>query len=206
MIVRNDQIPQTLMQAARHFVDPDVAEAYIASKKWPDGPCCPECGSINVGHIKSSNRHQCRVKGCRTQFSLTTGSIRASVIPRATTPHIRQILLASVETGSGLYTDESSIYHWARSVYRHRSVNHQTEYVDGDVHVNGCENFFACLRRAVKGTYIRPTRDHLGAYVDEAVYRFNVRRETEWDRFNAAMGKIAGKRMTYSELTGGKAR
>ena len=66
--------PTTLMEAVRHF-DADTAARYIARIKWPGGPCCPKCGSVNVGTIKTRNRHQCREKQCRRQFSLLTGTI-----------------------------------------------------------------------------------------------------------------------------------
>lgn len=94
-----------------------------------------------------------------------------------------------------------------RDTYDHESVSHMDgEYVRGDVHTNGCENFFNCLRRGLKGTYIRATGKHLNAYVDEAVFRFNVRHENEWDRFDGAMRRIVGKRLTYTELTDGAVR
>ena len=86
-------------------------------------------------------------------------------------------------------------------------MNHsREEYVRHNVHVNGCEAFAACLRRALGGTYIRPSPTHLAAYVDEAVYRFNVRHESEWERFDSAMRRIVGRRLTYAELTGGAVR
>jgi transposase-like protein len=66
--------PKTLMEAMRYF-DPDRAQAFVASIKWPDGACCPKCGSMNVGEIKSRRRFQCREKGCRKQFSLITDTI-----------------------------------------------------------------------------------------------------------------------------------
>ena len=75
-----------------------------------------------------------------------------------------------------------------------------------DVSVNGCENFFNCLRRSLKGTYIRPPKTHLQAYVDEAVFRFNIRKDSEWERFDQAMRRIVGKRLTYSKLTRGAVR
>lgn len=74
------------------------------------------------------------------------------------------------------------------------------------VRTNGCENFFHCLRRALKGTYIKPTPAYLSAYVNEAAFRFNIRDMSEWERFEAAMRLVVGKRMTYSDLTGGKTR
>lgn len=66
--------PRTLMEAMRHFT-PEVADAYIASIKWPEGPYCPKCGSVNVGTIALHRRFQCRENGCRKQFSVTTGTI-----------------------------------------------------------------------------------------------------------------------------------
>lgn len=72
----NDR-PQTLLAAARYY-STERATAYIASIKWPDGPCCPKCGSVNVGTIASRGKFQCREKGCRKQFSLITGTIMES--------------------------------------------------------------------------------------------------------------------------------
>jgi hypothetical protein len=45
-------------------------------------------------------------------------------------------------------------------------------------------------------------------YVDEQAFRFNHRKDaegkklTDGERFNAALARISGKRLTYSELTG----
>src|SRR5690606_32774735 len=73
-VVAECKPPQTLLAAMRHF-DPDTARRYVESIKWPGGACCPQCGSVNVGEIKSRARYQCREKGCRKQFSLYTGTI-----------------------------------------------------------------------------------------------------------------------------------
>lgn len=136
-----------------------------------------------------------------------SGKVRAEVIPEDASGTAREIVVRNVKKGSRLYTDEGAAYKWAsESWYQHESVNHKREYVRGKVHTNGCENFFNCLRRGVKGTYIKPTAEHLQAYVDEAVFRFNVRLESEWTRFNSAVRMIVGKRLTYSELTDGAKR
>lgn len=72
--------------------------------------------------------------------------------------------------------------------------------------MNGCETFFNCLRRGLKGTYIAASPEHLPAYVDEAAWRFNHRDLSEWDRFDAAMRLIVGKRLTYEDLIDGAKR
>ncbi|MFG0286061.1 MAG: IS1595 family transposase [Phycisphaerales bacterium JB039] len=138
-----------------------------------------------------------------------SGTVRASVLVDGARRHpIRAQIRSNVAPNARLYTDEAKVYKgWTYWEYRHDAVNHEYgQYVNGTVHTNGCENFFNCLRRTVKGTYIKPTPEHLAAYVDEVAYRFNVRHESEWDRFDGAMRQIVGKRLTYSELTGGAVR
>ena len=65
--------PQTLMQAVKHFADPDICHEFVASLRWPEGVACPYCQSKNIGHIKSRRMFQCI--DCRKQFSVKVGSI-----------------------------------------------------------------------------------------------------------------------------------
>jgi len=82
-------------------------------------------------------------------------------------------------------------------------IDHAVEYVRGRVHTNGIENFWSLLKRGLKGTYISVEPFHLGRYVDEQVFRFNERKGSDADRFNAALRRVTGKRLTYQELTNG---
>jgi hypothetical protein len=136
-----------------------------------------------------------------------TGTIRAKVIPRPTKNEVRAEFNDHLAPGARIYTDESWSYEWAGFKYQHDTVNHSHEqYVKGTVHTNGCENFFKCLRMGLKGTYIKATPEHLQAYVDETTFRFNHKNDGEWQRFEAAMKQIVGKRLTYSNLTDGAVR
>ena len=136
-----------------------------------------------------------------------TGTVRARVIPRTTKFEVKTDIVGNVAYGARVYTDESWSYEWAGFRYQHATVNHShDEYVRGAVHTNGCENFFKCLRMGLKGTYIKATPEHLQAYVDETTFRFNHKNQGEWQRFEAAMSLIVGKRLTYSELTDGAVR
>jgi transposase-like protein len=47
----------------------------MVNVKWPNGMTCPECGGTNIGEIKSRRKFQCRMKGCRKQFSVKVGTI-----------------------------------------------------------------------------------------------------------------------------------
>jgi hypothetical protein len=82
-----------------------------------------------------------------------------------------------------------------------------TEYVRGQVHTNGIENFWSLLKRGLHGTYVAVEPFHLSRYTDEQVFRFNNRATkdkpmTDADRFALAVSQISGKRLTYAELTG----
>ena len=76
------------------------------------------------------------------------------------------------------------------------------QYVDGKIHVNGMENFWALLKRALGGTYVSVEPFHLFRYLDEQAYRFNERHGKNWDRFKRAIHRVTGRRVTYRKLTG----
>ena len=70
------QMPQTLLEAARYFADPNVCHEYMIQIRWPDGKItCPKCGSDRVGHVASRRLLQCKAKDCRKQFSVKVGTI-----------------------------------------------------------------------------------------------------------------------------------
>ena len=86
--------------------------------------------------------------------------------------------------------------------YIHEVINHAESYVRGRVHTNGIENFWSLLKRAVKGTYVSVEPFHLFRYLDEESFRYNTRKGTDSTRFGKALAGIAGKRLTYRNLTG----
>ena len=108
-----------------------------------------------------------------------------------------------VETGSQIYSDEAGSYWRMDEEYVHGIVNHAEQYVNGNIHTNGLENFWSLLKRSIGGTYVSVEPYHLFRYVDEQAFRFNHRKSMDdGQRFNYAMRKIVGKRLTYAELTG----
>jgi hypothetical protein len=59
------------------------------------------------------------------------------------------------------------------------------------------------LKRGLKGTYISVEPFHLFRYLDEQVYRYNNRElANDGERFQLALSQIAGKRLTFAEVTG----
>ncbi len=66
-----------LVEIAAMFPTDEAAEAWIAGQRWPHGPACPHCGSLNVqANIKHrSMTHRCRDCPDRPMFSLKTGTV-----------------------------------------------------------------------------------------------------------------------------------
>jgi hypothetical protein len=98
-----------------------------------------------------------------------------------------------------LYTDALRTYR-NLPAFQHAFVDHMIEYVNGRVHTNTIENFWSCLKRTLKGTYIAARPFHLDAYVDEQVFRFNERGDDDAGRFMKALKGTDGRRITYREL------
>jgi hypothetical protein len=112
-----------------------------------------------------------------------------------------------VEPGTTMHTDAHIGYDNLKRYFPHEVINHLEAYVRGQVHTNGIENFWSLLKRGLGGTYIAVEPFHLHRYVDEQVFRYNHRKDgaaklSDGDRFCALLSQVAGKRLTWAEVTG----
>jgi len=109
----------------------------------------------------------------------------------------------NVAAGSAIFSDELLSYTGLDADYQHAVINHAVEYVNGHVHTNIMENFWSLLKRGLHGTYVSVEPFHLFRYIDEEAFRYNNRNDmNDGDRFNVVLSHVAGKRLTYAELTG----
>jgi transposase-like protein len=121
---------------------------------------------------------------------------------------MHKIISENVFPGTWVMTDEFVNYGGLSESYTHNVVNHLERYVQGNVHTNGIENFWSLLKRSLGGTYVSVEPFHLFRYVDEQAFRFNHRKDAagnalnDSDRFQLALSQIAGKRLTFAEVTG----
>ena len=183
----------------------------------PGGPV--EVDETFIGG-KSKNMHRSRKAGLRRTASRRirkdcrhgdagpgSRQVRAKVIPNVKRETLQNEILNQIEKGSTVYTDKARRIRRSAQDYVHETVNHIEEYVRGQVHTQGIENFWSLLKRGLKGTYVAVEPFHLDRYVDEQVFRYNNRATkdnplNDADRFMLAVSQIAGKRLTYAELTG----
>ena len=67
---------------------------------------------------------------------------------------------------------------------QHLRINHSVEYVDGAIHTNTIEGFWALVKRAITGQHHHYTVEHAEMYLDEATYKYNTRKsETPFEDF-----------------------
>ena len=130
------------------------------------------------------------------------GEVRTKVVPDTKSRTLQVEVRENVESGSAIYTDALRSYKGLDPEYVHQVVDHAEKYAEGKVHTNGLENFWSLLKRSLKGTYISVEPYHLFRYLDEQAFRFNERDGQDADRFKKALGSVAGRRLTYSKLTG----
>jgi transposase-like protein len=169
----------------------------------------------NPQRMHAARRNKLRLGERRTNKTAVFGmldrdtrQVRTKVVPDVTRETLMQEILKNISYGSKIYTDDALQYQSLKvRQFVHETVNHVEEYVRGNVHTQGIENFWSLLKRTLKGTYVAVEPFHLDAYADEQCFRFNNRATKDnpiddQDRFLALLSQVSGKRLTYAELTG----
>jgi transposase-like protein len=133
-----------------------------------------------------------------------TGTVKATVVGKGNVSkdQLEGVVYEVVEAGATVYTDLHHGYRYLGRDFDHDTISHSGEYVRGQVHTNGIENFWALLKRGLHGTYVSVQPEHLFRYVGERVFTYNRRDLTDLGRFAEVLQAAAGRRLTYAELTG----
>ena len=305
----------TFAEFFRRFPDDTAAETWFESRRWPNGPQCPHCGSDRVTAVASRRPMPYRCKDCRKHFSVMSHTVmhqsklgcqtwllalflivanpkgRSSVqlaadlgVTQKTAWHLAHRIREALTDGGmpgfagPVEADETYVGGKAHNMHAHRrkhmkggrSTDHKTavvgvkdrmtgrvsarpvldvsaksltevvskstpapavvftdewrgyspltamgydharvshgarEFVRGEVHTNGIENYWSHLKRTYVGTYHYWSPEHLHRYVDEHSYRYNRRGVHVLDRMGEAAGAMDGRRLTYRDLTGSR--
>jgi transposase-like protein len=169
-------------------------------------------GKARNMHLNSPARARIGVTGVKGKTAIVGlldrgREIRATVVNGRRRHTLQAEIVKHVADGTFVYTDDFSSYDGMPQEYVHKVVDHAVKYVDGRVHTNGLENFWSLLKRGIKGTYVNVEPFHLFRYLDEQTWRYNnratkTRPMNDGDRFQLALSQIAGKRLTFAEVTG----
>jgi len=105
------------------------------------------------------------------------GAVLTTVVADNRKHNLLPKVVEHVAPGSICHTDELRSYKDLPKLgFGHDTVNHTRRYVSPTgAHVQGIENFWGQLKRAINGTHIHVSGKHLWKYAKEAEYRFNRR-------------------------------
>lgn len=129
--------------------------------------------------------------------------ITALVVSNTQRKTIQPLIFQYVKKGSRFMSDEWSAYKDLGNHYHHRIIDHsKKEYVnldDNTIHTNNIEGSWNILKKSVRGMYNHVSKKHLQKYVDEFVFRYNMKSESELTKFSHLM-ENCDVRTRYKEL------
>lgn len=134
---------------------------------------------------KSSKRGRGTNKDAILGIVQRGGQVAAALVPDLTGRTILNFIKEHVNISkSELMTDEFRSYQTVGNEMKHSIVNHQEQYVDGDVHTNTIEGFWSLLKRAWYGSHHHYRTAYTPLYVAEACYKYNYRNhDNVFDKF-----------------------
>lgn len=117
------------------------------------------------------------------------GKITAITTKQANATVALPFIRAMARQGTEIQTDESRIYHRVKREYAHRFINHsKEEYSVNGISTNTIEGFWSQMKRAIDGTYHCVSPKYLQLYVNEFVFRYNVRQDAIYPHLLAKAG------------------
>ena len=131
------------------------------------------------------------------------GEVRSFHVPGVSAKTLKPYLKYHIDPEAHLMTDDAGQYKILGPEFeKHEVVCHsQDEYVRGEVHTNTVEGFFSILKRGLVGIYQHVSVRHLQRYVTEFDFRYNHRKDTDFQRATKALQGIEGKRLTYRRIS-----
>lgn len=123
------------------------------------------------------------------------GRVKAAAVTKRdlTAKRLSMLVRGHVDIDNAmLITDEYSGYRKVRGFMPHATINHSVWYVDGDIHTNTIESFWAILKRGIVGQYHKVSPRYLPRYIVEFTYRYNYRKADPAALFDMTLARAVG--------------
>jgi len=125
------------------------------------------------------------------------GGIRTFHVTDAIARTLNPILKGHMDKDARLITDGHPAYRMIKNHLRHDVIDHEIEYVRGDVHTQGIEGYWSILKRGLYGVFQHVDARYLSEYLREFEFRFNRRGLSDAERFASLMGQTRGRVQWY---------
>jgi hypothetical protein len=126
------------------------------------------------------------------------GMARTMVVEDTQGRTLRPIMLQAIDLDrSRLMTDGHPSYRQIKAYLPHEVIDHEIEYVRGDVHTQNIENYWSIFKRGVYGVFHHIGEDYLPCYLNEFDFRRNHRKISDAERFAALMSQTQGRLTWY---------
>ena len=188
----------SLMALYELFPTEEACIKHLEAINWHGKPVSPFDKTSKV--YKHSQGRSHKDKTTVVGMIERDGFLVAKVTKDTTADTLSSLILAFVEPDTILFTDENASYNQIGRIYERYYVDHgKHQYGNGDITTNRIEGAWTVLKRMYHGTYINLPKKHLQKYVDEFVYRYNLRDISNSDRFNCFLC-CADTRYTYKQM------
>lgn len=141
-----------------------------------------------VGGRQKGKRGRCirwSNKVCVAGLVERKGRATVKIIDYINEEELTRFVMKNVKEGSLMYTDGYGGYNGLNYAgFEHESVDHNKQFVRGDVHTQTIEGLWSFIKRKLKGTYYKVSVNNLLKYLKEFVLRYNLRAVSPLKRFN----------------------
>ena len=181
--------------------DVETDETYLHLRRRRGSPAYHERikDEIEMG-IRPAPRRKGPYEGKAVVFGMQErgGQTRTVHVPDATSRTLHPIIRRWIDSlHTRLITDQHPTYRLLQKYVRHETINHETEYVRGDVHTQNIDNYWSIFKRGIYGVFHHIGQDYLPSYLSEFDFRRNRRKVSDVERFVALMGQLQGRLLWY---------
>ena len=181
--------------------DVEADETYLHPRRRRGSPAYHERiqDEIEMG-IRPKPRRKSPYEGKSVVFGMQErdGDVRTIHVPDATSKTLHPIIQRWLDSlNARLITDQHPSYRLLSKYVKHDTINHELEFVKGDVHTQNIDNYWSIFKRGIYGVFHHIGEDYLPSYLSEFDFRRNRRKVTDSERFASLMRQIQGRLTWY---------